>query len=61
MDMFPTTLGTMGFNIEGNKLGLGTNLFSKLPTIIEKYGHDYIEEEVQKSSDYLDKNIYQFN
>lgn len=51
----------MGFNIEGNKLGLGTNLFSKLPTIIEKYGHDYIEEEVQKSSDYLDKNIYQFN
>ena len=61
MDMYPTTLAAMGFNIEGNKLGLGTNLFSKLPTIIEKYGQDYIEEEVQKSSEYLDKNIYQFN
>lgn len=61
MDMYPTTLAAMGFKINGNKLGLGTNLFSKLPTIIEKYGLDYINEEVQKSSEYLDKNIYQFN
>ena len=61
MDNFPTTLAAMGFNIEGNKLALGTNLFSELPTIIEKYGQDYINEEVQKSSEYLDKNIYQFN
>ena len=28
MDMYPTTLAAMGFNIEGNKLALGTNLFS---------------------------------
>lgn len=48
MDMYPTTLAAMGFNIEGNKLALGTNLFSELPTIIEKYGQDYINEEVQK-------------
>ncbi|MDO5813203.1 MAG: LTA synthase family protein [Bacillota bacterium] len=61
MDMYPTTLAAIGFKINGNKLGLGTNLFSKLPTIIEKYGLDYINEEVQKSSEYLDKNIYQFN
>lgn len=61
MEMYPTTLAAMGFNIEGNKLALGTNLFSELPTIIEKYGQDYINEEVQKSSEYLDKNIYQFN
>lgn len=61
MDMYPTTLAAMGFKINGNKLGLGTNLFSKLPTIIEKYGLDYINEEVQKSSEYLDENIYQFN
>ena len=27
MDMYPTTLAAMGFNIEGNKLALGTNLF----------------------------------
>ena len=61
MDMFPTTLAAMGFQIKGNKLALGTNLFSSLPTITEKYGIEYIEQEVQKSSDYLDKNIYQFD
>lgn len=61
MDMFPTTLAAMGFDIKGNKLALGTNLFSKLPTTIEKYGIEYIEQEVQKSSDYLDENIYKFN
>lgn len=60
LDMFPTTLNAMGFEIEGNKLSLGTNLFSKLPTAIEKYGFEYIEQEVQKSSKYLDNEIYQF-
>lgn len=61
MDMFPTTLAAMGFKIKGNKLALGTNLFSPLPTVTEKYGIEYIEQEVQKSSEYLDKNIYQFD
>lgn len=61
MDMYPTTLAAMGFEIKGNKLGLGTNLFSPLATVTEKYGVDYIEQEVQKSSDYLDEKIYQFN
>lgn len=61
MDMFPTTLAAMGFEIKGNKLGLGTNLFSPLQTVTEKYGVEYIEQEVQKSSDYLDEHIYQFN
>lgn len=60
MDMYPTTLAAMGFEIKGNKLALGTNLFSKLPTVTEKYGVEYIEQEVQKSSDYLDENIYKF-
>lgn len=61
LDMYPSTLAAMGFEIEGNKLSLGTNLFSKLPTTIEKYGLEYIEKEIQKSSTYLDENIYQFN
>ena len=29
MDNFPTTLAAMGVKIEGNRLGLGTNLFSE--------------------------------
>lgn len=60
MDMYPTTLAAMGFEIEGNKLAMGTNLFSKLPTVLEKYGEEYLNNEVQKSSEYLDTNIYQF-
>ena len=61
LDMFPTTLAAMGFKVDGNKLALGTNLFSSLPTAIEKYGQAYIEAEVQKSSTFLDENIYKFN
>ncbi|MDD8048055.1 MAG: LTA synthase family protein [Thomasclavelia sp.] len=60
-DMFPTTLAAMGFTIEGNKLGLGTNLFSSLKTNVEVYGVDYIKTEISKQSDYLDKQIYKFN
>ena len=38
MDLFPTTIASLGFKIEGNRLGLGTNLFSKEETLLEKYG-----------------------
>ena len=52
LDMFPTILSAMGFTIEGERLGLGTNLFSSLPTLPEKYGYDWFEEEMNKPSDY---------
>ena len=39
----------------------GEQVQSMVDTVIEKYGLDYINEEVQKSSEYLDENIYQFN
>ena len=38
MDLFPTTLSSMGVEIEGNKLGLGTDLFSNEETLMEKLG-----------------------
>lgn len=38
LDMFPTTLAAMGCQIEGEKLALGTNLFSSVQTLSEKYG-----------------------
>lgn len=37
-DMFPTMLASIGVKIEGEKLGLGTNLFSGEPTIFEMNG-----------------------
>lgn len=38
MDMFPTTLSSLGVHIEGNRLGLGTNLFSEETTLGEQVG-----------------------
>jgi phosphoglycerol transferase len=52
MDIFPTVLAAMGYDIEGNRLGLGTNLFSERTTLAEELGFDYINSEVSKSSDY---------
>ncbi|MBE6617626.1 MAG: LTA synthase family protein [Ruminococcaceae bacterium] len=51
-DMFPSTLAAMGFEIRGERLGLGTNMFSGLPTLAEELGFDYLETEIQKFSAY---------
>ena len=50
IDMFPTILAAMGCKIEGEKLGLGTNLFSKSQTLYEKYGYDFVDKELRKKS-----------
>lgn len=38
MDMFPTTLASLGATIEGDRLGLGTNLYSGKKTLAEEMG-----------------------
>ena len=43
LDFFPTTLAAMGVKIEGDRLGLGTNLFSSKKTLTEELG---VSEEV---------------
>ena len=57
MDLYPTTLGALGVNIKGNKLGLGTNLFSDEETLIEKYGVQHINDELKKISRYYNNSI----
>lgn len=57
MDLYPTTLAALGAKIEGNKLGLGTNLFSDEITLIEKYGIGYINNELKKLSRFYNNNI----
>lgn len=52
MDMFPTTLAAMGYEIPGNRLGLGVNLFSEEQTLVEEYGYSNLEAELMKSSEY---------
>ncbi len=56
-DLYPTTLAALGAEIEGNKLGLGTNLFSEEETLIEKYGIEYVNNELKKNSRFYDNNI----
>lgn len=49
-DMFPTIMASMGIEIQGDMLGIGTNLFSDKQTIIEQYGIDKVNDELNKKS-----------
>ena len=57
MDMFPTTLASLGVKIDGDRLGMGTNLFSDEKTLIERVGLDYAVEELCKNSKYYNKQF----
>lgn len=58
MDMYPSILASIGANIEGERLGLGTNLFSDKKTISEELGYDYFEEEMKKKSNFYNQTIF---
>ncbi|MCL2024755.1 MAG: LTA synthase family protein [Coriobacteriia bacterium] len=49
-DLYPTTLAAMGARVPGDRLGLGTNLFSGTPTLAERYGVERLHEEFQRFS-----------
>ena len=56
-DMFPTTLASLGVKIEGNKLGLGVNLFSNEKTLLELLGQAEFEKELKAKSFYYDNKL----
>lgn len=56
-DLFPTTLSAMGVQIEGERLGLGTNLFSTQKTLAEQFSYEFIDEEFSKHSKLYEKEI----
>ena len=55
LDCFPTTLAAMGCQIEGDRLGLGTNLFSAEDTLMEQYGYEELSDEMSRKSEFMDK------
>ena len=57
MDMYPTTLSAIGANIKGDRLGLGTNLYSGKKTLSENYGINNLDRELKKQSKFYRKNI----
>ena len=54
-DNYPTTLASLGVSIEGERLGLGTNLFSSRSTLTEVYGNPYINQELTRKSELMDQ------
>jgi len=50
-DLFPTTLAAVGAEISGERLALGTNLFSDVPTLAEKMGFDELDKELSRASE----------
>lgn len=57
LDMYPTTLASLGVEIEGDRLGLGINLFSDKKTILEEYGVEYINNELRKTSSFYNNRF----
>ncbi len=54
-DAFPTTLASLGVTISGDRLGLGTNLFSTTPTLTELYGVDTVALQMNKKSKLMEE------
>ena len=52
LDMFPTILSAMGFEIDNDRLGMGVNLFSGQETLCERMGLEALDEEFSKYSEY---------
>ena len=43
----------MGVEIQGDRLGLGTNLFSSTKTLLERFDYEYVSEELYKNSELI--------
>ena len=56
-DLYPTTLAAMGATIDGNKLGLGVNLFSDEKTLIEMFGKEELNKQLVGKSEYYNQEL----
>lgn len=57
LDTYPTIVSLLNGNIEGDRLGLGVNLFSHEKTLAEEYGVKKLDKELRKKSEFYDKII----
>ena len=56
-DMYPTTLAALGAKIDGDRMGLGVNLYSDKETLIEQVGAEYLNIELLKKSIFYNDKI----
>ncbi|HNZ63341.1 MAG TPA: LTA synthase family protein [Bacillota bacterium] len=57
IDMFPTTLAALGYTFDGNRLGLGTNLFSSGETLCEQYGTAEVDKQFSYRSGFYEREL----
>lgn len=57
IDMFPSTLASIGANVSSDRLGIGTNLFSTSETLAEKYGIDAFRNELAMRSEFYNEKL----
>lgn len=50
MDLFPTALAAMGCTVEGERLGIGTNLYSERSTLAEEISVGQLNKELNRST-----------
>lgn len=59
MDIYPTIMDAVGVDVEGDRLGLGTSLFSDKPTVLEQIGDtERFNEQMVKRSAVYDWLLY---
>lgn len=52
MDFYPTILAALGYKIKGDKLGLGTNLFSDQATLTEALQASEVDQQIKRNSNF---------
>ncbi|WP_290146207.1 LTA synthase family protein [uncultured Dubosiella sp.] len=57
MDIFPTILEALGAKIDGHRLGLGTSLYSDIPTLIEIMGYEEVNQQMSYKSKFYEDVI----
>ncbi len=57
LDLYPTMVAALGAEIEGNRLGLGVNLFSGEQTLVERMGLSELNDELLKNSGYYQNKL----
>lgn len=57
LDFFPTTLAALGAEIPGDRLGLGTNLFSEKTTLCESMGTEELGKKIKQTSRYYNRHF----
>lgn len=61
LDMYPSTLAAMGVRIEGDRLGVGTNIFSNTPTYIEIFGKSNFNDRLAQNNTFYKENLVKGN